>query len=211
MLFRSVNVSRSNANSGSEISAADGTNYNALNNQNWYFTQTISGVVYASDETTPILTGPTVRIKINGAGTGAAYSTTASGSDGSYSLTVPVRAGETISLYLDTNGGITGATVTVAPSADVSSVAIVQNALSTRCDNSCSLTNTNIDYYDKGNDSDIHATVTTGALTVDNDWKTIVKANTFAPGGAVTSKGGFVVKAGAEYSEIGRASCRERV
>ena len=178
-----VNVSRSDASSGSAIVASDGTNFNAQNNTNWTFSGTVTGTVYGTDESTAVVSGPTVRMYINGTTT---ETTTANGS-GVFTFTTGTNANDVLSIYLDTAGGITGSTVTKATGSALSNIHIYQDRLTTRCDNTCSLTNTNIDSWDKGNDTDIHATVTTSNLVVDNDWKLKVTNNTFAPGGTITT------------------------
>jgi hypothetical protein len=149
-------------------------------------TISIGGTVYGTDETTPVATGPLVRVKVNGLGD---YSANANGS-GVYNIaSVPTAtAGTAVTIYLDTGGGITGATFTVATGSSMANIHIYQDRASTRCDNSCSLTNANINQWDKSDDSDIHAEGSTG--TVDNDWKLRVSANTYAPAGAVTMSTG---------------------
>lgn len=185
-----VDVSRSDASGGSQIAANNGTNTDSTNNTHWLFISgfTLGGTVYATDESTPISGTPLVRVKVNGAGS---YS--ASAASGVYSIpSVVMSAGDAMTIYLDTNGGVTGATFTVSTGAAMSGIDIYQDRAATRCDNSCSLTNANIDQWDKNNDTDIHAAATTSPynLTVDNDWKLLIKANTFAPGGTVTTAAG---------------------
>ncbi len=188
-----VNVSRSDASvsGGSTIVATDGTNHDGSNNTNWTFSVsgfTLAGTVYATDESTPISGTPSVRVKVNGAGSFAANA-----ASGAYSIpNVVMNAGDALTIYLDTAGGVTGATFTVSTGAAMSNIDIYQDRAAMRCDNSCSLTNANIDQWDKNNDTDIHATSTTSPynLTVDNDWKILVKANTYAPGGTVTTSAG---------------------
>jgi len=104
---------------------------------------------------------------------------------------INASVGKSLAIYLDTNGsGPYAATFTVSTGSNMSDIHLYQNRIAVRCDNSCSLTNTNIDYWDKDNDSDIHAVVSSGALTVDNDWKLKVVADTFSPGGNVTMSTG---------------------
>ncbi len=148
----------------------------------------IGGTVYGTDESTPIATGPLVRVKVNGLGD---YSANANGS-GVYDIaSVPTATtGTAVTVYLDTGGGITGATFTIATGSSMSNIHIYQDRVSTRCDNSCSLTNANIDNWDKTNDTDIHANVASPNLTVDNDWKLRVSTDTFAPAGTVTMSTG---------------------
>jgi hypothetical protein len=165
------------------------------NNANWHFTGgsctvTVSGTVYDTTEGSPVTSQPLVRVKVNGSGD---YSANADGS-GVYSVDVSMSAGNSLTVYLDTGGGITGATFTRSTGTSMSNIHIYQNRATIRCDNSnCSLTNDDIYKWDKTGDSDIHADVdiaSGGALTVDNDWKLLVVANTFAPGGTVTTTAG---------------------
>ncbi len=150
------------------------------------YTSTLSGTVYQTDETTTMGSGRTVAVEVNG---GDYYSASTDGS-GNYTIPgVAMSPGDALTVYLDGNTE-KGATFTVSPGT-VTGIDIYQDRAATRCDNSCSLTNANINNWDKDNDSDIHATVTASNLTVDNDWKLLVKANTFAAGGTVTTtKGG---------------------
>ncbi len=151
----------------------------------------ISGTVYQTNETSVLATGPTVRAKVNGAGD---YSIAAA-AGGTYTISnVTVVAGDVITVYLD---GATekAATYTVGTALDMTGIDLYQDRIATRCDNTCSLTNANINQWDKDNDIDIHATAAGAApvtLTVDNDWKLRVSANTFAPGGSITMSTGGV-------------------
>ncbi|MFA7286088.1 MAG: hypothetical protein WC052_00240 [Patescibacteria group bacterium] len=147
---------------------------------------TISGTVYSTEGGAGITGTPTVRIKVNGAGT---YSTTAS--SGVFSVSsVVVNSGDVITVYLDTNGGSSAALVTVSDGSNTSSLSLYQNQLVVRYETGSSITNTNLGQYDKDNDSDIHFTSNAGVLTVDSDYELhIWTGKTFAPGGTVTANG----------------------
>jgi hypothetical protein len=152
------------------------------------WTASISGYVYGTDESSVVTSGPLVRVKVNGTGD---YSANAN-SSGYYEITnVDMSTGDSLTVYLDTGGGISGATFTRSTGSNMSNINIYQDRATIRCDNSsCSLTNADINYWDKSNDSDIHAASDGTNLTVDNDWKLLIVANTFAPGGTVTTSSG---------------------
>ncbi|HUD20551.1 MAG TPA: LamG-like jellyroll fold domain-containing protein [Candidatus Saccharimonadales bacterium] len=169
-----------------------------------------SGVVYGTDEITPDLSGATVRLEINGT---TSYTTTASTDNGSFYFTSPApTTGDTLVFYLDTNGGISGATYTHYGGASLA-INIYTNRLTTRCDNSCSLTNTDINSWSNANDTDIKATMTGSNVAIDNSWKLLVQANTYAPGGAITMNtggsntysGDVEIKSGATLNMAGSA------
>jgi len=149
---------------------------------------TISGTVYTDEGTTVMATGPSVVIKVNGAGT---YSATANGS-GVYSIpSVTIAStGDVVTVFLDTNGGNKAVTVTRAAdtSSNITSFNLYQDRVIVRHEDAGPVTNTNLDQYDNGNDTDIPFTVTTGALTVDAGTKLIVwTGKSFTPGGTVTT------------------------
>lgn len=120
----------------------NGGNDDAAASPHWIFPTTIdiAGTVYSDEGSTP-LTSKTVRIAVNGTdGT----TTTSNGTTGAYSFTsVSVSSGDVVTLYLEdeTQDAVT---VTVVGSSNLSSVHIFQDRLITRCDNSCSLTVTNL-------------------------------------------------------------------
>ncbi len=127
----------------------------------------------------------TVSVSING---GAAAASTTTASNGTYSLTsLSLNAGDVLTVYLDNNTE-KGVTVTVGSGSSLSNIDIYQNDLITRCDNSCSLTNANLDTADNNGDSDIASiySVSGGALTLASGKSLFIPASkTFAPGGNV--------------------------
>jgi hypothetical protein len=152
-------------------------------------TITVSGNVYDTTESSVITSGPLVRVKVDGA---AGDYTDNADVSGYYEITgVPANAGASLTVYLDTGSSPLGATFTRSTGANMSNIHIYQNRMTTRCDNSsCSLTNGDINDWDKSNDGDIHAASDGTNLTLDNDWKLLVAANTYAPGGTVTTTNG---------------------
>src|SRR3989344_4815628 len=154
-------------------------------------TSSISGTVYTDEGTTNIGANKTVAVSINGA---AAAGTDDTDSDGAYSITgLTVSAGDVLTLYVD---GETekGVTVTKGSGSNLTGINIFQNYLITRCDNSCSLTNTNLDTADGNGDADISSiySVSGGATTTASGKSLYIPAsNTYAPGGNVTVAGTF--------------------
>ncbi len=154
-------------------------------------TVSVSGTVYTNESGTTMGSGRTVAISIAGA---AAAGTNDTASDGTFSITgLTISAGNVLTLYLD---GETekAVTVTVGTGSNMTGINLYQNDLATRCDNSCSLSNTNLDTADGNGDTDISAiyTVSGGALTVAAGKSLYIPAsNTFAPGGNVSVGGNF--------------------
>jgi hypothetical protein len=170
---------------------------NAGNNTNWTFAGcgvTVSGTVYSNEGTTPITSGPTVRIKVNGAGS---YSATANGS-GVYSIaSVPVGTDKIITVYLD---GATPDAVTVMRSggdgADVTGVNLYQNYLIVRSENANPVTNSDLGIYDGDDDADLFFTANAGALNMNAGTTLYINAgDTFRPDGNVTADGLKIVGA----------------
>jgi|GEM_PF-1559755 len=174
----------------------------------------ISGTIYQTDESTVLNCSSggvrTVRVKVNGAGDYTGDCTT---SGGTYTVAnVSMIAGDALTVYLD---GETekAATFTVSTGATMTGIDLYQDRAATRCDNSCSLTSGNISNWDKSHDTDIHADHTGSAFVVDNDWKLLVKANTFAPGVTTTTSAGgsnsysgdLTIASGATLSMAGNA------
>lgn len=214
-----VDVEDSNAVAA--LTANDSTAANG-NNTNWTVNGgsclsgvTVTGTVYSNEGSTAITSGPTVRVKVNGTGS---YAATANGS-GVYSIaSVPVNAGDVVTIFLD---GATENAVAVTRAADtVSSISVnlYQNRVILRHEDSGPLTNANLDSYDYANESsdgDIGFTVGSGALTLLDGWKAIVwTGDTFTPGGSVTTDpsssaagvdGDLVIQSGATLSMASNA------
>lgn len=165
-------------------------------------TITLSGTVYA-DEGTSALGSQPVKAVLAGA---AARSVTAA-ADGTYSLSVPDPGnGGSIALWLDTNGGASGAVHTLSSGSNISGLDLYQNRLIVRHESAGPISNANLGLCDKNSgsacaDSDLHFNETGGALTVDNDWRLYIwGGKTFAPGGALTLNSGAA--AGAPGGDI---------
>ena len=153
---------------------------------------TLSGTVYSNEGTTPIGSGKTVAVSINGA---AATETTTTASDGTYSLTgLTVIAGDVITLYLD-GGAEKAVTVTKGTGSDQTGLNLYQNDLITRCDNSsCSLTNANLDTADNNGDTDISSiySISSSNLNLVTDKNLFIPSSQiYAPAGNVSLSGNF--------------------
>ena len=115
-------------------------------------TSSIAGTVYTDEGSTTMGSGRTVSVSINGA---AAAGNTTTASDGTYTISgLTISAGDVLTLYLDNNTE-KGVTVTKGTGSNLTGINIFQNYLIARCDNSCSLTNSNLDTADNNGDSDI--------------------------------------------------------
>ncbi len=149
-------------------------------------TISVAGTVYSDEGSTALTGGPTVRIKVNGAGD---YSALAHATTGAYSVSnIYAPSGAVITVYLDTGGLIGSATtVTRSSNTNLTGIHLYQNRLIVRKETGSAVTNTDLGQYDKDNDSDIHFTANGGTLTVDNDYELHIWAGvTFRPGGSVT-------------------------
>lgn len=160
------------------------------NNSSWIFSScggvTISGTVYSGEGSSPITNGPTVRIKVNGAGS---YTATANGS-GVYSIgSVSVLAGSVITVYLD---GATPDAVTVTRAVDnvtdITGLDLYQNYLIISHEDSGPVTNTNLGQYDSDNDPDILFSSNSGTLTMNSATTLYISSGkTFSPSGSVNA------------------------
>jgi hypothetical protein len=126
---------------------------------------TISGTVYTDEGSTPIGSGRTVRIKVNGAGD---YSTSTD-ANGNYSIPVIINAtSDVVTVFLD---GATEKAVTVtkasSTSANITGLNLYQNRIIVRHEDSGPITISDLDKYDSEQDPDIlfTASSTAGTLT----------------------------------------------
>jgi len=166
-----------------------------------FATVDITGTVY-SDEGSATLGSVAVKGAING----SAYRATTAAANGTYTLAMPDPGpGGVVSVWLDTNGGATGATATRSNGGAISGVDIYQNRLVTTHEDSGPISSINLGSCDKTTgtvcaDSDMHFDESSGNLTVDNDWRLYIKAGkTFTPGGTVTlSPGGTAASVGGD-------------
>lgn len=183
-----VTFSISSANSVPNYTTVVLAKYKAIN---------VSGTVYSDEGTTTL---GSLSVKVASAGSGARSVTAAS--NGTYSVLVPdPGSGGIMTMWLDTNGGASGAVVTHSAGATISGLDIYQNRLITRHEDAGPVTNANIGVCDKTTgsvctDSDMHFDENAGVLTIDNDWRLYIwGGKTFTPGGAVTLSPGAVASA----------------
>lgn len=176
-----VDVKDCNASSGDVIDATNNC-VNSENNNNINFGgETFSGIVYTDEGVTPIGSGKTVAISVNG---GSSIVTT-TGAGGDYSLRADTDANNVIAIYLDNNTE-KATLVTVVDGNNLSGLNLYQNHLIVRHDNSGNLTNTNLDLANNNGDSDILYTTSTANLTVSAGVELYVwTGKTYKPDGTI--------------------------
>jgi hypothetical protein len=167
-------VTDSGCAGGSTSITLNTTNTNGGNNGTcWLFSFVISGTVYDTDGVTPVTTGPTVRVKVNGAGS---FSAIANGS-GVYTINdVPLLNNDHVISYLDTGGGIRGETVTKVFAGSVT-LNVYRNRTTFQCDTGpgCILYPNEASDYDATDDADIYFDIDGGSETL-----TVPAASTFS-------------------------------
>lgn len=155
---------------------------------------TVAGVVYADDGVTPmgapVCDGVTqnVRVVVNG---GSTFSGSCNTSTGVYSIpNVSFIGDPVLTVYLNTNGGARGVTITKTPTVDITDLDIHANQIMTRHQDASPLTILDMAVFDVDNDTDIPFTAATGTLTILPGTELhIASSTTFAPGGDVTIQG----------------------
>jgi lipopolysaccharide export system protein LptA len=155
---------------------------------------TISGNVYSDEGSTPI-GGPTcdgvtqsVRLKVQGAGL---YASACNAGTGAFSISnVIYNPGDTLSLYLDTDGGAKAANISIDPTTNIANMHLYQNRVIVRHEEGNPITIAKMDQYDMDNDTDIPFKVTlaaTNTLSILSNTELIVwDSKVFAPVGNVT-------------------------
>ncbi len=156
---------------------------------------TISGKVYSDEGTTTsaVCNGVTqvVRLKIQGAG----ILTSSCSGTGLYSIPgVAYNPGDVITVYLDTNGGVRAATVSLDPISSIANFDLYENRVIVRHEDVNPITIAKLATYDSDNDTDIPYNATVGApntLVLLPNTKLIVwDGKIFTPGGNVTLQSG---------------------
>ncbi len=176
---------------------------------------TVSGTVYANDGTTtlgsPTCNGttPNVRIVVNN-GTYTASTSCAAGS-GAYSFAGVTYTGDPkITVYLNTNGGVQGTTITKTPTANITNMHIYANRIITRHQDVLPLTIADMTTFDFDDDSDVRfVATTTGSTTLTvlpNTSLFVFATTTFAPGGNVTLTGNASTSAVEGTLQLGNAA-----
>ncbi len=155
---------------------------------------TISGNVYDDEGVTPI-GAPTcdgvtqnVRLKVQGAGS---YMSACNVSTGAFSISnVIFNPGDTLTLYLDTNGGARAANVSIDPSTNIPNMHLYRDRVIVRHEDTSPITIAKMDAYDQGQDSDIPFTVNLGSpnmLTLRSGTGLVIwNSKTFDPQGNIT-------------------------
>ncbi|MBU0612870.1 hypothetical protein KKB10_02530 [Patescibacteria group bacterium] len=186
-----VSVARSDASGGDQIDASDGTNTDCGNNTNWYFyTFTVSGNAYNENTTTALTecdgAAENVALRLNS----VTYTTSCNDSTGAYTFTNVADPSTNDPMIIWIESEIPdGATVNKYSGAgNVTGKIVEENALTIHNDSGVAVSNTDLDTYDNGDDADINYTVTTGALTVEDTHRIVIKSDgTYTPGGTVTT------------------------
>ena len=159
----------------------------------------VSGTVYQDDGVTPLASAP---LKITVAGEGQRSTTSAA--DGSYSVKIPdPGAGGTITGWIDSNGGDSGAFVSRSNGGTITGLDMYRNRLLLRHEGAGPITNTDIGVCDKltgtaCTDADLHFNETGGNLTVDSDWGVYIWA-----GKSYTTGGSLTLSPGASAGAVG--------
>jgi hypothetical protein len=154
---------------------------------------TVSGTLYSNEGSSQITTaGKVIALRLNG----ISYSTTTISGTGFWqinNIAVP-SSGNVLTLWVDGDATTRAAVVTKANgSSNITALDLYQNRVIIRHEGASaatSTTNTDLDIYDGGNDSDIQFTVTGGNLAVNKGQELHVwTGKTFSPGGEVTLHG----------------------
>jgi hypothetical protein len=159
---------------------------------------TVSGVVYSDAGVTtmgaPVCDGTTPNVRIVVDGGTYTDSVACNSSTGAYSFNNVAYVGSpVVVIYLDTNGGQKGATVTKTPTSDITNLDIYANRLTTRHEDVSPLTIADLTVYDNSDDADLPYFAAVGSpntLNLEaNSGLHVFASTTFAPGGNVTLGG----------------------
>ena len=118
---------------------------------------TISGNIFDDDVgSNPVGDGTKVSVAINNT-KDSSYATTTSGSF-SFTIANTVNSGDTLTLFLDTDGGIAGSLVTVSDGNDLTGIEFYQNHLVVRYETGSDISIVDLTKFDNNDDSDINFT-----------------------------------------------------
>jgi hypothetical protein len=185
---------------GFTISAANGTSFDSGNNCGWTFSNlVISGTLFAMNETTPF-TGVSKTIKIAvGTSTPGVFTTTTNSGTGAWSLSniagiQSTFAGQRILAWVSGDSAFRAVTFTKASTTNnsITNLDLYRNRVAVKMEGftGTSTTNTDLDFYDADQDSDIQYKVTAGVLNVmKSEELHIAPGAEFAPGGNITLHG----------------------
>ena len=155
----------------------------------------ISGHVYSDEGTTvsSVCDSVTqvVALKVEGAGT----HTSSCDAMGYYSISgISYNPGDTLTVYLNTNGGVRAVNVSVSPQTNISNMDLYENRVIVRHESTSPITIANMAQFDSSKDSDVPFTTSTSTpntLTLPPNTKLIVWAGkTFAPAGNIILQSG---------------------
>ncbi|GEM_PF-1840224 len=181
--FAIDNVRPTDSDASGGLTIVHSSSTDGGNNLNWGFTVAISGTVYTNDDEATAMVGETVRLLVNGSSVGTAVTD----GSGNYTINAAPNTGQTLLVYLDSNGGNFGTTVSVSNGGAISGLNIYQNHVVVRHDNGGALTNADMGTATNG-DTDIRYTVSGGNLSVTgSDELYIPSGHSFTPGGNVTT------------------------
>ena len=148
--------------------------------------KTISGTVYADEGVTPIGSGRTIRLLINGVSVGTGITD----ASGNYSIAASLAAGNALLAYIDGDTVYKGTSVTISGGDSISGFNLYAGHIITRHDNAGSLSNANMGSA-KGAyvDTDIEYSVSGGNLTVNGSSAMlyIPVGQSYTPGGNITT------------------------
>lgn len=190
--FNFLDVQDSNVtNSSISLPISPPNSPDSGNNLNWFSTATpvtISGVAYTDLGSTPVANGIIVRLVVNGVESGVAVT---AGGNGAYSFDTMVSDADALLVYLDTDGGASGTTVTVSNGANLSGLNIYGSQVIVRNDKSGVMTNSLMnDALQAYSDPDVDYSISAGNLLI-NTSLYVWGGDTFSPGGDVTTNSDF--------------------
>ena len=145
----------------------------------------ISGVVYAVDGVTPMLTAPTVSMAVGGV---LMESAAASAVNGGFTFQDidPPATGTPIMVFINGNAAKGVTYSRYGGAGEINDFHVYQNQVVMRHDDNNSLTLDNVDLYDSNQDTDIPCTVTDGSLSVNAGVKLYVwPGSTFNTGSGI--------------------------
>lgn len=157
---------------------------------------TIAGNVYSDEGSTvsTVCDNSTQVVKLVVQGTGV-FTASCNSSTGAYSIPgISFNPGDTLTMYLNTDGGRRAATISVDPVSSISNMHLYENRVIVRHEDTTPITIVDMIQYDSDEDADIPFDATdagTDTLIVQPDTKLIVwDGKTFAPAGDLTLQSG---------------------
>ncbi|MFA6525093.1 MAG: hypothetical protein WCT33_02345 [Patescibacteria group bacterium] len=186
-----VSVGRSDASSGDQIIASDGTNTDCSNNIDWLFSSfSVSGSIYNENTTIALTECDSSTNMVNLRVQGTTYQTSCDDTTGAYSfsgITGPTT-NESMIIWIEGQTPDGAAVNKYSGSGNVTGIIVEANALTINNDSAVAVSNTDLDTYDSREDNDINYTVDSGSLIVEDGHRIVIKTNeNFTPGASVTT------------------------